>query len=337
MFIVDAHLDLAYNAMRGRDVLRPAAHQTPDDEGTPAVGLPDLRIGGVQLVCGTVFAEPASRRNGQHGYNTPAEAHEMGWRQLQWYRQQARAGEISIVTSADEVPPHQSGQASPSVIILLEGADPVISPAQLRDWFDAGLRIVALAWRATRYAGGTGAPGPLTDDGIELVKEIDRLKMIHDISHLAEESFWQLLDSSAGPVMASHSNCRTIVDTDRQLSDATICALAGRGAVIGVNLYERFLVPTGQPARRATLDDAIAQVRHICDLVGDAAHVGLGSDMDGGFGRERIPVEINSSADLPRLAERLGASGFSDSDVRAVMGGNWAGFFRRNLRAVGEQ
>jgi membrane dipeptidase len=149
---------------------------------------------------------------------------------------------------------------------------------------------------------------------------------------LAEESFWQLLDLSPGPVMASHSNCRAIVPTDRQLSDDMIRALVRRGGVIGINFFDKFLVPPPEyKTRRATLADVVRHVRHMCDLAGDARHVGIGTDMDGGLGREQIPREILTSADLPRVGEALADAGFSDGDAQDILGGNWLRFFRDRL------
>jgi membrane dipeptidase len=194
------------------------------------------------------------------------------------------------------------------------------------------LRVVGLAWRRTRLAGGTGAPGPLTDEGLRLVRELDTFNVIHDTSHLAEESFWQLLDVSGGPVIASHSNCRRIVPTDRQLSDDMIRAVAARGGVIGINFFDKFLLPPGEyGTRRAKLADVTRHVQHVCDLVGNTTCVGIGTDMDGGLGREQIPVEIATSADLPRVADALSAAGFGDDDVRRIMGTNWLHFFGRAL------
>src|SRR5690349_6149794 len=214
MVIVDAHLDLAYNAIRGRDVLRPALQQDADAEGIPSVGLPDLRAGGVDLICATVFCAPDSPN--ERGYRTAREAHAMATDQLNWYRRQADAGEITLVETAAEFP---LGAGKPCAIVLLEGADPIREPSDISEFLKSGVRIVGLAWKRTRYAGGTGAPGPLTPEGVQLVRELDWFGVVHDSSHLAEESFWQSLDLSPGAVMASHSNCRAIMPTDRQLSD----------------------------------------------------------------------------------------------------------------------
>jgi membrane dipeptidase len=356
MLIVDAHLDLAYNALRGRNVLLPAVEQTPDEEGIPSVGFPDLHAGGVALICATIFCQPDSPRS--PGYKTAPEAHVMAWQQMQWYQRQIEAGVMRFVRSPAELPaPGESGGwkvesggkrstgVAPSLppastlhplpsLLLLEGADALRTTDDVQPWFDAGLRIVGLAWKRTRFAGGTATPGPLTAEGVEIIKALDAAKIIHDTSHLAEESFWQLLDLATGPVMASHSNCRAFVPTDRQLSDEMIKALVQRGGVIGMNFYDKFLLPPDEYGkRRATLADLIRHIKHIADLAGSAAHVAIGTDMDGGLGRDQIPQEILTSADLPKIAEALSASGFSDADVTNIMGGNWLRFFRQALPA----
>lgn len=343
MLIADAHLDLAYNALRGRAVLRPAVEQTPDEEGIPSVGLPDLRAGGVGLVCATVFVEPSI--NGGPGYTTADEARAAAIAQWNWYAAAEEAGYMSFAVSREEVPTSSvqqlighdmsgpNGETPVPAILLLEGADAIRTPFDVAWWFHvAGLRMVGLAWKQTRYAGGTGAPGPLTPAGVELVRELDRFGIIHDASHLAEESFWQLLEMSSGPLVATHSNCRAFVPTDRQLSDEMIRAIVKRGGVIGINFFDKFLVPPAEyKTRRATLQDVVRHMRHICDLAGSAKHVAIGTDMDGGLGREQIPQEIVTSADLPKLADTLRAAGFSNDEVQAIMGGNWMRFFAEHL------
>ena len=259
--------------------------------------------------------------------------------QLTWYRRQVDDGRMNFVTSRGELPaedePPASAVAGPlRFILLMEGADAFRAPADVAEWFEHGLRIVGLSWRQNRMAGGTGFPGPITDEGRGVVRALDRAGIIHDTSHLAEESFWQLLDLATGPVMASHSNCQAIVPGDRQLSDAMIRALAKRDGVIGINFYDEFLLPPDQyKRRRCRMSDVIAHVKHMADVIGDARHVALGTDMDGGVGRDDIPLELATSADLPIVAEHLSAAGFGDDDVRGIMGGNWLRFFRRALPA----
>jgi membrane dipeptidase len=330
MMIVDAHLDLAFNVFRGRNPRQPAAQQPIADREIATVGLPDLRAGKVGLICATIFCEPASPAN-PAGYTTADQARQQALTQLAWYRDCFNAGELSLVETAGQLP--SAAAPSISTILLMEGADGLRSADDLAEWYDWGLRIVGMAWKRTRFAGGTGAPGSLSDEGRALIAEIDRLGMIHDTSHLAEQSFWELLDRTPRSVIASHSNCRAIVgDGDRHLTDAMIRAIGERGGVIGINFFDKFLLPLDQHGkRRATLDDVTAHIQRICDLTGSARHVAIGTDMDGGLGREQIPVEIQTSADLPRVGEALSGHGFSDGDIAAILGGNWTAYFAKML------
>ncbi len=342
MFIVDAHLDLAYNTTRGRDVTLPAAEQPVTHNEIPTVGLPDLKAGNIGLVCATIFAEPAHEgmkptagpgpATSDPGYTDPESARALAQRQLAWYQRQQAAGTLNFITRAHEVPTGQTIPRIQQAILLLEGADPIRTSADVAEWFSHGLRIVGLAWRRTRYAGGTGSPGPLTPEGLALLPELDRFGIIHDASHLAEESFWQLLERTAGPVIASHSNCRAIVPTDRQLSDDMIRALIERGTVIGINFYDKFLLPPAEyKTRRATLQDVVHHMRHICELAGSPDHVAIGTDLDGGLGRDQIPQEITTAADLPRLADALSAAHFDDAAIDQIMSRNWLTYFRNHL------
>jgi membrane dipeptidase len=330
MIIVDAHLDLSYNALHGQDILRPARERAPTGPEIPTVGLPDLSAGNVRLVCATVFTEPSI--NGSAGYRNAEEAYAQGQDHLAYYRRHESSGHFRFIKWRSELENFQPTGSSQNSILLMEGADPLRTPADIAQWFDAGLRIVGLAWKRTRFAGGTGDPGPLTPAGVELLEVLEQCHIIHDTSHLAEESFWQLLDLTQAPVMASHSNCRSIVPTDRQLSDAMMKAIVARNGVIGINFFDKFLLPPDQyGSRRATLADVVIHLKHICDLAGDAKHVGIGTDMDGGLGRNEIPVEIQTSADLPKLADALSSAGFGDADLAGITGGNWLEFFRRSL------
>lgn len=334
MLIVDAHLDLAYNAViRGRDVTRPASEQPPVDNEVATVGLPDLRKGEVGLICATIFCPPRNYKN--RGYTTADEARALAMEQLTWYRQRVDEGRMNFVTSRGELP--DANDASANVgplrfILLMEGADAFRSPADVPEWYDLGLRIVGLSWRQNRMAGGTGFPGPLSEEGRAIARALDKAGIIHDTSHLADDSFWELLDLVGGPVIASHSNCRAIVPGDRQISDGMIKSLAARDAVIGINFYDEFLLPPEQyKKRKCRMSDIVAHVKHLADVTGTARHIALGTDMDGGVGRDDIPFELSTSADLPIVADHLSTAGFSDDDVRGIMCENWLRFFRLHL------
>ena len=338
MFIADAHLDLAYNALRGRDVTRPADEQPTLGDEVASIGLPDLARAGVGLICATIFCNPA--RDGRPGYADHAGALDQAKAQLAVYRDLFQRGLLRHATRAADL---DDGDA-PAAVLLMEGADAMAlqgesGDADAKAWFDAGVRIVGLAWQRTRHAGGTGDPGPLTADGRRLVAELDAAGMIHDASHLAHDSLDELLDLAAGPVCATHSNPAAVVGEnprERHLTDDHIRRIVGRGGVVGVVLYDRFLLSADELSkRRATLKDVARHVLHVCDLAGSAGHVGLGSDLDGGFGRDHLPVEIETAADLPRLAGALSDAGLNDADVAKVMGENWRRFLRASLPHAG--
>ncbi len=336
MIAIDAHLDLAYNAARGRDIRLPAAQLPADGTDIATVGLPDLRRGQVGLVCATIFADPYNEHYPQ-GYKTQEEAQVIAWNQMQYYLQLFKERQLDLVTSSNELPAEdfQLTESSPvPAIVLMEGADPILSPDEAITWWNLGVRAVGLAWRQTAYAGGTFCPGPLTEAGRKLVPVLDRLGFIHDASHLAEESFWDLMDLSGGPVMASHSNCREFVDTDRQISDDMIRAIARRGGVIGINFFYKFLIaPEFHGKRRANLGDVVRHMDHICQITGSDKHVAIGTDMDGGLGRNEIPQEITTAADLPKVGDALRNAGYDDAATARIMRGNWLRFFGEHLPA----
>ncbi|MEM8875543.1 MAG: membrane dipeptidase [Planctomycetota bacterium] len=320
MRLFDAHLDLAWNAtQRGRDVTTHASDQPYVDNETATVGLPDLCDGGVGGVCATLFADP--------DHDTPV--HAQAIEQLVWY---ANCPGLHVVRGPEDL---DRTDVLPAVL-LMEGADPIRGVEDVAWWFGRGLRMVGLAWSATRYAGGTGHPGPLTDAGHALVAEFDRLGILHDASHLAEQSLDDLLDATDGPICASHSNCRAIVGDDprgRQLPDRQIRAILERGGIIGTVFFDRFLLPEAEHGkRRATLADVVAHISRVCDLAGNTTQAGIGTDMDGGRGREHIPKEIATSADLPKLADALTDAGFCDRAIAGIMGENWRSWFKRHLR-----
>ncbi len=318
--IFDAHLDLAWNGLTDRDITQPAAQQPARTNETATVGLPDLRQGQVTHVCATIFCLPHSDEHA--GYTNPDEAHAQAIAQLDFYDALRAKGELSY--AHDDV-----GDAGklPRVMLLMEGAECVRSPEDVAMFYARGVRIVGLAWQRTRYAGGTATPGPLTDQGRELVRVLDQLQIIHDASHLSEQSFWDLMRVAEGRVIASHSNCRDIVGHDpygRHLTDDMIRVIVQRGGVVGINFFDRFLLPHAQyNKRRVTLKDVIAHVRHVCDLAGSVNHVGIGTDMDGGLGRDQIPEEIKTSADMPHLRDALAAAAFSTDDIDKILFANW--------------
>jgi membrane dipeptidase len=223
------------------------------------------------------------------------------------------------------------------IVLLMEGADPIVAPAQLQRWFDDGPRVVGLAhYGPSAYAVGTGDSGPLTASGAELLRAMRRLRMILDLTHGCDPSFYQAIDLFDGPLLASHNNCRALVPGDRQFSDEQIRLIIERCGVIGVALDAWMLHPgwiRGASDRGlVTLENTADHIDHICQLAGNAHHAAIGSDLDGGFGTEQCPADLDSIADLQKLAGILDARGYTSDDVARIFHGNWLRFFAEHLK-----
>jgi len=220
---------------------------------------------------------------------------------------------------------------SPPVIgLLMENADPIRNPEEVGYWKSKGVVAIGLTWaRASRYAAGNATPAEedtgVTDLGRELVRAIDAHNIVHDLSHLSQRATEDLLSLTDRPVIASHSNCRAMLDADdqRHLSDPTILEIARRGGVIGLVLVRNFVEAKGD----ATIDLALDHVERICDMVGNRSCVGIGSDMDGGFGADDLTAGIRTPSDLRKLSERLSERGWSDEQVAGFTHLNWLRFF----------
>jgi membrane dipeptidase len=344
--IVDAHEDLAYNAVsHGRDLMKSAIErrkiEEPNaDRGGATTSFPDLILGNVWIVFGTLWANPCGSEfssNAEPCYSNAEEAYALAKTQLDYYRGLERQGTISIIKTKSQLEEIVDSQERRiGVVILMEGADPIRTPGETKEWFSEGLRIIGPAWGRTRYCGGTNAPGPLTKDGHELLKEMERCGFILDCSHFAEHSFFEALDEFDGTVIASHSNCRIYSPTDRQLSDEMIKRLTSKkGGVIGAVLYNRFLVGNwkkGDPKSAVTLSEVMKNIRHVSEIAGSRVHSGLGSDFDGGFGYESIPLELDTVADLHKIGDALKTeANFSEDEAVGVLGGNFLRILRKAL------
>ena len=349
---VDGHLDLAYNVVQcHRDVeagvaaIR-AAEQPPIPQlGTATVGLPELRRGGIGLVFATLFTLPSTAKDtdlpAEQVYHTPAQAHAQAETQLNYYLALETRGLVRLMRTRGDLVAHQTawanGDPTLGLVVLMENADPIVTPAATSWWASRGVRIVGPAWQATRYCGGTKQPGPLTALGRALLPELAQNGLILDVSHMAEASFWQALELWSGPVIASHSNCRALAPTrlaDRHLSDAMLKALIERDAVIGSVIFNAFLAAeyqSGDPKTQYGCERLVRHIDRICQLAGNTRHVAIGSDLDGGIGSEDIPHELDSIADMPRIAEALSSANYSPAAITDIMGGNWLRLLARAL------
>ena len=358
MFTIDAHLDLSMNAMEwNRDLRLPAkklnareqARGLTDkpDRGNAVVSFPDLRRGEIGLVVATQIARFVAPDNPLPGWNSPEQAWSQTQAQLHWYRTMEEAGELVQVVDTAGLDAHvacwqetlaaggDTSRLPIGYILSLEGADSLITTRHLERAFAAGLRALGPAhYGPGRYAHGTDASAPLNAAGRELLAEMDRLGLILDATHLCDVAFWEALDLFAGPVWASHNNCRALVHHNRQFSDEMIKALVDRGAVIGGALDAWMMVPgwirgTSQPQEmHCDLEVRLDHLDHICQIAGNADHVGVGSDLDGAFGREQAPHDLETIADLARLPALLARRGYPPADIEKVMHGNWLRFLR---------
>jgi membrane dipeptidase len=358
MIIVDAHEDIAYNALcYGRDYRRSAleTRRLETDpamlahRGTATIGLPDALLGRVALVFSTIFVAPDDGEDNKpwsnFSYKTAKEANKLGMDQLDYYNRIAdESDKIQIIKTAADldsvlktwaddktVADHKQG-----LVLLMENADPILEPRQFEEWYERGLRIVGPAWAASRYAGGTGQPGPLTKLGYELLDIMADFHAILDLSHLAEQACLQALDHYDGTIIASHTNPRKFRDTDRHFADTTIRKLVERDGVMGIVLYNRFLSDdwtSGDPKSKIPLTRVIDAIDYVCQIAGSAAHVGIGTDFDGGFGQESIPEDLDTVTDLLKIADALKVRGYSSTDIEAVMGGNMIRKLRQALPA----
>src|SRR5438093_4441897 len=225
-------------------------------------------------------------------------------------------------------------------ILNLEGADSIVTLEHLERSYEQGLRAVGPAhYGPGVYANGTDASGGFNSKGRELLKSMGRLGIILDATHLCDDCFWEALELFHGPIWASHQNCRALVPHNRQHSDEQIKALIARGAIMGAALDAWMLVP-GWVRRQTTpqsaglkLERIIEHIDHVCQLAGNARHSGIGSDLDGAFGREQTPADLDTIADLARIPKMLAARGYTAGDVEGIMQANFIRFLRESCKA----
>ena len=356
MFTIDAHLDLSMNALEwNRDLRQPVLKIREREQGLTdkpdrakgTVALPELRKGNIGLVVATQIARYVAPGNTLPGWHSPQQAWAQTQGQLAWYKAMEAEGEMVMIKDKAGLQNHLTlwmdgtpNDAKPiGYILSLEGADSIVTIDYLQQAYNNGLRAVGPAhYGPGRYANGTDATGHLNQQGKELLKEMDRLGIILDATHLCDDAFWDALNIYQGPVWASHNNCRAIVNHNRQFSDDMIKALIERGAVIGSALDAWMMVP-GWVRSQSTpkqmdcsLTRMVDHMDHICQLAGNALHIGLGTDLDGAFGKEQSPYDVETIEDLNTVPALLLKRGYSEQDVEKVMHGNWLRFLELNWK-----
>lgn len=353
--LIDAHEDIAWNVRSfGRDYRRSALETRrreadtpfPSYNGNTLLGKAEWLLGHVGIIFATTFVAPARRRMGAwdtQSYATAQQAYDLVNAQLDVYHRLAdEDAQIALVgTQADLDAVLKSWDGDQpladrriGLVPLMEGADAIREPAEVEYWYERGVRIVGLAWEATRYAGGTHEPGPLTTLGHELIEAMASINMVLDLSHLAEEAYFQAATRYEGPLIASHANPYRFCPTTRGLTDHMIDVLAERGGVVGIVGYNAFLKPGWRKGDRRSevgLLTIVDAIDHVCQVTGSAEHVGIGTDFDGGLGVEHVPSGVDTIADLQKIVVLLAERGYTDEQIDAIFHGNWLRVLRTAL------
>lgn len=353
MFIFDAHLDLAMNAMEwNRDLTWPVEEirnkeqglTDKPDRGKNTVSLDAMRQGSIGLCMATQIARYVHKDNSLPGWNSPQQAWAQTQGQLAWYKSMEDLGEMVQITNRIELDTHlelwkTDAEKKPiGYLLSLEGADSIIDIGYLEKSFNQGLRAIGPAhYGPGTYAHGTNSSGGIGGKGRELLKEIQRLGLILDVTHLCDISFWETMVNYDGPLWASHNNCRSLVDHHRQFTDEQIKEIIARRGIIGVVLDAWMMVPNWErgvstpQSAGVSLKQMLDNIDHICQLAGNTDHVGIGSDLDGGFGVEQGPADLDTIADLQKVPDLLKSRGYAQQDIKKIMHGNFINFLQRYL------
>ncbi len=348
MLVIDAHLDLSWNALQWNRDLLESVYTIRAKEGRMAgkgragntVALPEMRKGRVALSFATMLARSTGHTAAHIDYGSQAQAYGIAHGQLAYYRGLEADGHIRIIADGGSLRGHINEwerweaegaieDASPPLgfALSMEGADPIRDPAQLEAWWAAGLRLLGPThYGPGRYAGGTGTELGLSDLGKPLLQEMSRLGMLLDLTHFSDEAFWEAVAIYDGLVLASHNNCRALVPHQRQFSDEQLKLIFERDGVIGAAFDIWMLEPgfiRGSSNEAVFIDDVVDHIDHICQLAGNSRHAAIGTDLDGGFGREQSPCDLDTIADLQQLPAKLAARGYSEADIKDIMHGNW--------------
>jgi membrane dipeptidase len=354
MFTIDAHLDLAMNAMEwNRDLRKSVMHirkqevgmQDKPDRGNGTVAFPELRKGNIGLVVATQIARVETPGTGIKGWHSAEQAWAQTQGQLQWYRAMEEAGELVQISNKKALEEHiilwessiPNDQKPIGYILSLEGADSLVNIDYLHRAYEYGLRAIGPAhYGPGRYANGTNSTGKLNEQGKELLKEMAKLNLILDVTHLCDDAFWEAIDLYDGTIWASHHNCRSIVNHNRQLSDEMIKVLIQKNAVIGGALDAWMMVPNWERGSSTplnmdcNLEKMIDHMDHICQIAGNTKHIGIGTDLDGAFGNEQCPHDLETIADLTKLPALLIQRGYTKIDCQQIMHGNWLRLLRQS-------
>ena len=351
MLIFDAHLDLSMNALEWNRDLRwsvddirnsEAGMDDKPDRGKNTVSFEAMKRGNIGLCVATQIARYVKKDSSLPGWNSPQQAWAQTQGQLAWYREMEKEGYLKSIRDVQDLEKHlktwdnSKTDSAIGYILSLEGADSIVTPDYLDKAWEQGLRAIGPAhYGPGTYAHGTDSIGGIGVKGKALLKKIESLGLILDATHLCDQSFWETMKVYDGPVWASHNNCRAFVDHNRQFSDEQIEELIQRKAIIGIALDAWMMVPNwvrgvSTPKQmNVTLDLMVNNIDHICQLAGNSKHVGIGTDLDGAFGKEQCPYDMDTIADLQIVPQKLKQRGYKTKDIENILSTNFIDFLRR--------
>jgi membrane dipeptidase len=352
MFLVDAHLDLAMNAVDWNRNLQQSVDDIRAQEislgmnelgrGTGTLSFPELRAAGVGLCMTTMIARCEPSINDSFGHISPETCYAMAHAHAAYYRAMEQRGVMRMIRNKAQLHDHVTKyRAAPDTqplgyVLTMEGADPLLTPDSIDEFHAMGLRCLGLTHYGTnRYGGGTRSHAGLSNGAIQLLKRCSELGISIDMTHLSDVAFEEMLEHFDGRIHASHQNSRRLSNWQRQYSDDQYRKVLARQGVIGI-AFDIIMLQDGyvrgQSELRATIETAVQNIEIVCELAGNRNQVGLGTDLDGGYGNEQTPNDLRRYTDLPkRLVDGLSQRNYSDKEIDGILHGNWLRFFSEIL------
>lgn len=356
-FLIDAHQDIAWNSLTfGRDNTLSALEVRRLEEGTDIpshnfgqrlVGWPEYQQGLVGIIFCSLFASPIRFTEGawdNRVYRSPTDARRLYRMDLDYYRRlvDENPDKFRLILTRQDLessldlwrqPVEDFPNGRPvGLVMSMEGAEAILTPNEVHEWCEWGVRVIGPAWASNQYTGGTREPGGLTAAGIRLVAAMAELGIPLDIAHMDPAAALKAMEVHSGTILASHANPLALLGENpenRHLPDEVIREVIAHDGVIGIMPYNKFLkrgwvITTADAKWSVSLEDVVNHIDYICQTAGSSRHAGIGSDFDGGVGLVSVPREINTIADLQKLETHLAGRGYSSTDISAIFNGNWA-------------
>lgn len=316
--VVDTHCDTLLRVLGRSPYRRQQPYKLGERNAEGHLDLPRMQEGGVDVQFFAAYIEPIYKPD--RSLKRAMQLFDAFFTELE-----ANSDRMLMATTVDDIMKAKE-QGKVAAVLAIEGGEALEGDlGVLRMFHRLGVRSIGLTWNQRNdIADGVGdarSKGGLSEFGAAVVQEMNRLGILVDVSHLSDPGFWDVIEISTQPIIASHSNARAVCNHRRNLTDEQIKALAKNGGVMGMNFAAAFVKEDGKP----TIDDLLDHIDHIVQLVGPE-HVGLGSDFDG-IGA--TPEGLTDVTKMPLITEGLCRRGYSDEHIRLILGGNYFRVFRQ--------